>query len=457
MAALSERNIGIVRTLVSTAPDAIVGGLQQALAGASEASALGSVRRLVETEAAERILRNRILGPIVPLCVGDRAGPRALSFPWRVLPLLWDGLRQAEGGAIESVRDLLSEDGPPQVLAEACDKLTEAAARLYREGELEPFRAAAAACLAARPEAAEELAGCLDLAPIVRRATERMHEWLTYSNSETAAAARLAFKDAVQVDDDAGPRFFRILATHLPQPWMILRIISAVMDKPTERYLADSELASFGEQVLDDVDRLLNRVAALDPDAGPEAAREAAGLVELAVQQVREIEDNIDLQREYGWGLRLHKQRAELAGVAERRFTAAEKAAVDALPMQKLRAHRASRPAPCLDTPPEPRAARRATTLLTFADAVQVTAAYGGFTSARARFVESLGGYLDNYVEEVIDRVRLNEVPDREVAAGFLDLAAGFDELLRGPKAGELVRRRASAALHPEAAQAAQR
>jgi hypothetical protein len=53
-------------------------------------------------------------------------------------------------------------------------------------------------------------------------------------------------------------------------------------------------------------------------------------------------------------------------------------------------------------------------------------------------------------VEEVIDRVRLDEVSDRRIAADYLEAAAGFSALIRDAKAGELVRRRAHAALNPD-------
>ena len=48
------------------------------------------------------------------------------------------------------------------------------------------------------------------------------------------------------MSDDAGPRFFEMLAAHLTEPWLILRVISGVMDRPHETYFSASELSSFG-------------------------------------------------------------------------------------------------------------------------------------------------------------------------------------------------------------------
>src|SRR5438105_2900113 len=93
MSALSERKLEIVRTLVETAPDTVVDGLNQALAGASGDSALASVRRVVETEARDRQLRNVVLLPVAPMCLGDGRDLLRLIFPARVLGLIWRGLK----------------------------------------------------------------------------------------------------------------------------------------------------------------------------------------------------------------------------------------------------------------------------------------------------------------------------------------------------------------------------
>src|SRR4051812_45204058 len=93
MAALSERKLSIVRMLVESAPDQVIGGLHSALAESTGDTPLASVRRLVEAEARERRLRNLILQPIAPLCGGDGQDEHFLVFPGRALSTLWRGLR----------------------------------------------------------------------------------------------------------------------------------------------------------------------------------------------------------------------------------------------------------------------------------------------------------------------------------------------------------------------------
>ena len=447
MGALSERKLEIVRTLVETAPDKIVGSLQQALAETADDSALGGVRRLVESEVQDRTLRNTVLGPVAPMCVGS-PDPRVMSFPPRALTLIWRGLRKTEPELVEQAANP-PQDAVAQTIAAVQDQLAAVAAKGLREGAIAEFRTAAELCEARNPGSAELLASCLDIAPVVRKATQRLAEWIAHPGGETQAASRLAYKDAVEIADDAGPRFFHMLAAQMAQSWMVLRIISAVMDKPTERYLRDSELSSFGEAVFEDIDKALAEIARLNSDEGAAAGRAAAKRAALIVQQVLELETCMDLQRDQGWGLRLVKQRASLASVVEGRLVEADKATIEALPMQAARNARVRRSVPRLSAPPEPRLVARAVTLLSFSDELRTTANYGGFSSTRAKLVEKLSEYIHHYVEEVLDLIHTGDAESIDNAAAFLEAAAEFSQLIAGDKAAELVRRRAQAAAHP--------
>lgn len=450
MAALSERKIEIVRTLVEAAPDKVVGNLQMALAETSEDSALGSVRRLVESEVDERRLRNTVLQPIAPMCVGDGRDERALTFPARVLALLWRGLRATAPEEVEEARETFETYDPEESSEESFDQLVRIAAYAVRSREHAGFREAAELADAARPNGAELLASCLDLAPVVRRASRRIPEWLASFSEGSAAAARLAYKDAVAIAEDAGPRFFEMLAAQMAHPWMVLRIISEVMDKPNERYLADSEMAGFGERLLEDIDNALKSIAKFDLDGGPEAARRAGKLVEVITLQIAELETYIDLSRDHGWGHRISKQKASLASVVEGRLRDAEKHVKLALPTEPARLRRIRRAIPRLTLPPDPCTTARAVALLHFTQEIRSSANYGGFSAARLKMLEAVGEHLDSYVDEAVDLLKTGDAEDEHVAEAFLEVAADLSLLVRGEKAADLVRRRTAAATHPD-------
>src|SRR5258705_8534656 len=109
MVALSEHKIAIVRTLVESAPDRVVGRLQAALIDSAGDTALAGVRRVVETEATDRRLRNTILRPIAPMCVGDGVSDRQLIFPARALSCLWHGLKVLAPDDIASLEALMAD------------------------------------------------------------------------------------------------------------------------------------------------------------------------------------------------------------------------------------------------------------------------------------------------------------------------------------------------------------
>jgi hypothetical protein len=451
MAALSERKLEIVRTLVETAPDSVVDGLHQALASASGDTALASVRRLVEGEVRERQLRNIVLLPIAPMCVGDGRDPLRLTFPARVAGLIWRGLKLQAPAIIHNAELALYDYRPGETSTEQFDRLVKLAAKGIRAGELRDFRTVSEVCDAARPDGAASLLACLDLAPVVRGVAHRLPAWTGQQGGGANVGARLAYKDAVAVSEDAGPRFFQMLAAQLQHPWMILRIISAVMEKPTERYLAETELGMFGESILHDVEEALTAVAQLDVDGGPAAATAAARLVDQVTMQANDLETYVTLARDSGWGLALGKHRKSLASIVEGRFRDAEKQFDLALPCGSSKIKRLRRSVPKLDGAPDRAAVSRCETLLVFANEVRFSSNYGGFASARSKLLESLGEQLDAYVEEVLEQHRTGETPGEAAARSFLSVAADFNRLVRDDKAADLVRRRVAVAFAPPA------
>ncbi|CAN5799821.1 hypothetical protein BH11PSE1_BH11PSE1_22070 [soil metagenome] len=219
------------------------------------------------------------------------------------------------------------------------------------------------------------------------------------------------------------------------------------MDRPTEHYLAASEFSVFAEQLMDEIDKNLAKVAQLDLNGGPQAGRDAGAVVELITLQIAEIENSVELGKEGGWGGRVQKQKKSLASVVEGRLREADKVMGQALPSHTVRVARAMKSLPRLTGEPDEKAVTRAVTLLTFIESVRSSANYGGFASTRAKVVEKVGETIDDYVEEALSLLRDGEVPDPEVARAFLTVAADCSTLLRDQRAGDVIRRRATAAL----------
>ena len=444
MSHMSDGKMALVRGLIEQAPDTAIQSLLAALgADGNHDAGLTAVQYMVETEASDRRARNFVFAPIAPLC--GASGPFcALTFPPRALSLLWKALKAEAPNEIATAKALVSRWREADTSAEVLDKLCARAALGLRRGDGD-FAAAAAAADSGGGRGA--LAACLDIAPVVRRALQEMPEWLRRMTGEKAAKLRLAYRDAANVADDAGPRFFEMLAAHLTEPWLILRVISAAMYRPNEAYVAGSELAGFGERVLADIERRVADIGAFKSAAGRQAAHAAAESVHVATIEIAELEQSIHLASEGAWGQRLARQKKALAAQIEGHLKTSAGAVALALPLQTVKiGPRTIRGSPRLSHDPDLAAVEKAATLLTFMNEARSSAAAGGFASARAKTLEALERRLDTYVETVLEELRADDGVDPDRAKAFLEIAAEFCGLVRDESSAQVVRRRAAAA-----------
>jgi len=444
MGGLPEQKLTILRQMVESAPDRVVGDLRGALSGAGGDSGLVDVRMLVETEARDRQLRNAVLHPLVPLCVGDGRTDH-LTFPARAFALVWRGLRDQATHEVGRAAALFEEFQADQSSPEPFDILARRAARGVRERNHPKFAAAADLADAARPDGARLLAECLQMVPVVRAAVGRLPSWIQRVTDEDAALARIAYKDSVAIAEDAGPRFFEMLAAHLTHPWMVLRLISAVMDKPPETYLAGSELADFGLRVLDGIDAGLTEIEVFDSSGGMAAVRAAAQAIDRVTAQIAEVEGNVELSRQGAWGSRLAKQKAALARQVEGRLREIDKAVSLTLPITQVWIGRVSKDAARLTVAPDAAALQKAKTLVAFAQEIRGAANYGGFAAARTKVMEALEAHLDLFVDDALDHLKQGDAPDPEIARALMAAAIELVALARDRQAANILRRRLAA------------
>lgn len=407
---------------------------------------MAAIGAMVEAEAADRAIRFAILTPVAPMFAAAHPDGR-LVFPRVALGLIWRALKADLPERVREASEAFRYHDPEDAAPEVFDQLCAQAADALESGETPDYVAAAAACDAIRPGASADLVLALRLSPIARPVISRLADWMQRMTDERRATARLAYRDATAMGEGGGPLIFEILAAHLPQPSLVLRVISAVMDHPGERYLSDSELARFGERPLYEVEAQLARIQALQSGGGVEAGRLAGLAVQKAIEASNELEQAVQMSRDGVWGKRLTKLKQSIAAAVEMRLKDIEEASNLALPVQKIRySARLTRTAPKLTDLPDPAAVDWAMGLLTFAEVVRPAAAEGGFGSVRTRVLENLGKRIDQYVEDVLEQMRLGELDADARAGEFLAIAADLLSLARDEKSAGVVRRRAAAA-----------
>jgi hypothetical protein len=438
MGELSEIRVGAVRRLIEQVPDSAIHTLETALGSGRQAGPMAVVQDIVASELASRRARSAVFAPLLPVCAPPPDDLQRLTFPKQALSMAWTGLRLVEPEtaelAIRTVATLRPEDEPHPVF----DELAVRAANGLRDRE--PAFASLAGLLGPRTDAFVQL---LALTPLVRAALGRLPVWLRTLSNEHAAGIRLAFRDATAVAEDAGPPFIEILLAHIDEPWQVLRLISLVMDRPGDRYLASSELASFGERLMADLDRRIEEVRRFDPTRGLEGGVALAGSVFVATAIINEFEQWLAINREGPWGSRLTSIKRALALAVEARLREIESAVVQALPVRP--SGRGTRGAPKLGGDPDPVAVARAQALLGFLYESRTSASYGGFGAVRAKVVEALDPKIDQYAEDLLESLHAGE-GDPERTRAFLEITAEFLGLIRDPKAAEIVRRRTAVA-----------
>ncbi|WGM40176.1 hypothetical protein AMEJIAPC_03117 [Caulobacter sp. NIBR1757] len=420
--------------LIDSAPDGVLRKLEHALSDdAVRDGPLGSVWLLIDRETKDRALRNLALAPLVGLFNGPAA-----QFPSGHLTRLWQHLKAAWPDAVAIAQTSAAAYSPEDIDPATFDALCQLA---LQDLEAEDRPAALAGIDAAR------LGPALTLAPIVRRCLPHLGDWLARMDQERRAAARLAYRDSVAVAPDAGPLFFQMLASRMGEPMQILRIISAVMDRPSERYLAASDLAFFGVKVMDAIDDHLTRVRNFDTGGGEAAGRAAGRAVHQASIAIAELEEAVQLNKDGEWGKRLAGQKRGLALSVEGRLKEIEAAVGQALPVQAIRySARLIKAAPKLSADPDSRAVGHAMSLLAFAEEVRSSADNGGFGSTRARILEAVEKHIDPYVEDALEHLRSEEVEHPDRVRAFLVIAADILTLAKDDKAAQIVRRRLAAA-----------
>ncbi len=440
---LSTAQLGAVQRLVQTAPDGLLARLNAALSAARGSDPVfAPVSDLARAEADDRRARDIVLEPLKPLADAGLEPPRQallngadLARLWRLMGALASDDREA---AARTALVLRIDDPIPPVFDALC--LCAAAA----------LRDPAAQGVAASWPAPERvrLAKLLTMTPVLRAALPRLSGWVRNLTGEHVAAVRLAFKDATAFDEDAGPLFMDAVLIHVEEPCQILKLVSAVMDRPSDRYLAASELAGLGERLLDDIDRRVQAVRRFDPGRGLEGGAAEAVSVHAASNAIREFEQWLVLTKEGSWGGRILEQKRALAQAAEARLREIERAVGAALPLQPSRSPggRATRSAPRIDDYPDDGLVRRAEGLLAFLDETRASAANAGFGALRAKVIEALEQRMETYVQDLVERLHAQDCTDSEWVRAYLDVAANFCGMIQGPQAAQIVRRRAAAA-----------
>lgn len=438
MADLSVAQRAALAQLIERCPDRVLSQLSS-LAGTMAGDRATALRDMIEVEALDRRRRDIAFGPLLPLFRPRPDGLPGLDFPPAVLGRLW---RCATCNEPELLPQLDRDDHLSRMIA---DRLCLSAASALRDRPEDVWPDAG-------PGGADDLAACLDLAAVARRALPHLPDWIGRSGPEAAAELRLALRQAVAIAPDGAGRLMELIFAHLEDARLILRVASLAApgggcDPRREAPLGESDWAVFIDRILFALARRAAQAAAFDP-AGPQADLDAFQAdLDWCAETLAEIDVALPLRAESAWGKAVRQARLKIARSLSESFSAAEKAVDAVLPVERAAlAGRMTRPTPRLDGPLEASAVQRARTLSALVGVVRGAAAVFGCEAERRQTVEALTGRLAAWADEAMERLNDGQAVDQAVARQRIALTAELLGLVGAREASRTVRRRLMAA-----------
>lgn len=441
MAGLSVAHRSALAALLARCGDPVLRAVAGAVAPLPGERAI-ELRAMLTEEMRDRRRRSLVFAPLAPMFRPRADRVTAMTFPAEVLPRLWRVASEREPQLLPRLDD---EDEESDAVAVA-NRICQAAASVVRDrpdliwpADLEPE---------AREDGLADLAACLDLAHLARRAMPSIEVWLKRPDGDQLAELRLLVKDAAAIHTDGARRLVEMLFAHLEDAVLVLRIVtrtSGVAER--EGFLSASELADFVDRLLDGVSVRAARLAAYTPRLDAEELRRVVGDLDWCANVLGELDVTLTLDPGSPWGKSVRDARLKLADWLSGLMRAADKAVDKALPLTRVQiAGRMSRKAPLLTAPGRGDEVDVALALLRLMGAARGASATFGCESDRRALEEALQARLTDYADQVLLMVNDGEAPDEDHALRLVAVAARYLEEIGARDPARTVRRRAAVA-----------
>jgi len=442
MAELSVAHRALLAPLIEACSDPLLDRLS-IMVSAMPGARAQAIAGILSAAALDRSRRNTAFGPILPLFRRREDALEGLAFPSTVLPRLWAAASTREPDLLPQ----LDEEGPAAVAV--ADRICCAASGLVRDAPYDVWPTGL--CPADREVGLSDLAACLDLAPLARRALPLLPAWIGRPDGDQVADLRLLMADAAAVAPDGACRMVEMMFAHLGEAALILRVLTHTSNAATrEGFLQASEMAVFVDRLVAGVQGRVQAVQAYTPTDGDTATERLLADIGWSAAVMGEIDVTLMPQSDGPWGKALRDARVKVATRMTALMMSADKLMDTALPLTRTQlAGRMTRPTPRLDVDPESQAMADLATILTLIGRLRGSAAVFGCESDRKKLSERLVERLSTYADEALDLVNAGEAGDENRALALIECAANLLGRLDATEAARTVRRRAAVAGAP--------
>ena len=442
MPGLTESQGKIVRSIVQTVPDAGLGQLTGVLSAQMGEHTMADVRDIVMIEMKDRKVRAIVFSPFLSLCTKNQPGKSQSRFPFVLPTLLWNALVDRAPKLMIQARDMASrwesEDLLPYIFNQACDEA------IIGIQDNDPAFAPVIECLnKASPTGVRDLVGFLKMSALLRDVLLELPLWVSRMNADDALSVRLAYRDATNLAADGPARLFEVIYTNLDSPWTIMRIISSALDRPTDQFVANTDMALFGELLLGQVETLVETFGEVNLDEGLSAGNALAKAAKTIISITTDFEDHIVLGKNGPWGRRIARSKRDLTNAAEALLNQIDGLLPRALPVAAAaRNTRALNRTPNIDVAPEPLAEARLEAILVFMAAVRSIASVSGIGVLRTRVLTETQEFLEYYGKGALALLTDFDVSS-EAVRQRIHAVAKYVALVHDEATAEQLRRRA--------------
>ncbi|WP_140985973.1 hypothetical protein [Asticcacaulis tiandongensis] len=433
---LPEHKRVLIRQVVKAMPVQVLLSLERAL-GLTEDALLGDVHDIVSLELESHDIKAMIFRPFMPMFERREDGLSGVHFPVWVLDNLWKALERHQTALFArlhiTMRGFSQSDPVPPVFTE----LVDASAQMLRQRpELmlpEGHDADDQALIA-------EFAAYLDIYHTAREAIRKMPEWLGRLTADKAVAIRILFKDAGRLAEDGGLRWLEVVFANLEDGADIMAFVGIASDRANDRFLSQSELAVFGERVLEAAEGAQRRLMPLIRT--PDRLAEAAEMALQALHLTQTMETAIELTRDGPWGQRVARIRQAVAAQVESQIERLQPAIERALPTKAERHHgRVVGATPIVGAVSEP-AMAEVLGVTGFCHHIGAGAAQGGYAVRLNQCIEAGEAYLEAYLEAALALYADADADQQAVISAQLEALICLTGALCGTPKANLARRR---------------
>lgn len=436
--------------VIEATPDPALGLMRAAVArmGGEKAA---QVAQMLEQAFDERRRRATAFRALTPLFRPRADGLDFPRFPPAVLPRLWRAAAERDpmlGSMLDSSRD---EDSSRRALARA-RLYTFAAEAVRSRPELVWPIPEGAADIAAREAGLTELAACCDLGMLAHRATRDLDDWVGRPDEDRLAAFRLMVRDAASADPDGVRRLVDIMAAHVDEAALVLRLAVQACGLGGEAMLRHSELAVVVERILDGFDERARRIAAFRSGDDAESLRHD---LDWCVSVLDAVDVAVHADPNGAWARRVAVSKTSVARMIDDRLDAAGRTMARVLPRRDAQtAGRMTRRVPRLDVEVDPSDLKAAVGMAELIAAIRHSASRFGCEARRQSVLAELTTELFDHADLTLDALAAEDVPDAALARTRATQVMDVLERMGCPIEARTVRRRLQGLRTPSAARA---